>query len=380
MIQTAALLLFLVTTSIHAAYYLQKPTFLRTTFSIRNHNNERASSNIVLFLSDTNDNNDYNSDDWDNGSNGKWEEDSWSSFAEPSNNGDDDSMSTILSDDDDDTLIDDGETFLNTIASISADEINFMTTEADRADKVRQMEEWGFEAETIANTLDVAVDDSAENPDNDMYDKFTEATASGFGMYNDADIDLMTVESHATVEVDEETGETIRSQMVYVDEHTCIGCTNCATVAQSTFFMEEEMGRARVFEQWGDNDETIQIAIETCPVDCIHYVPYEELKALEIRRRNQSINFKARLVSQAEYGGGQNHMTGGATGFTAAPQISGNLKSRCNNCPSNGCGNCPMYGVGKNPTFEKKEKERLARDVKRRMKDKIGRETKSADL
>jgi ferredoxin len=25
-------------------------------------------------------------------------------------------------------------------------------------------------------------------------------------------------------------------QMVYVDEHTCIGCTNCAMIAQSTFF------------------------------------------------------------------------------------------------------------------------------------------------
>ena len=69
--------------------------------------------------------------------------------------------------------------------------------------------------------------------------------------------------------------------MVYVDEVTCIGCTNCAMIAQSTFFMEPEHGRARVFEQWGDDDETIQVAIETCPVDCIHYVPYEELKSLE---------------------------------------------------------------------------------------------------
>lgn len=62
--------------------------------------------------------------------------------------------------------------------------------------------------------------------------------------------------------------------------------------------MEEEMGRARVFEQWGDNDETIQIAIETCPVDCIHYVPYEELKRLEVLRRKQSINFKGECVSK----------------------------------------------------------------------------------
>lgn len=85
-------------------------------------------------------------------------------------------------------------------------------------------------------------------------------------------------------------------------------------------------------------------------------------------------------MSQAEYGGGQNHMVGGGTGFTAAPEISGNMKSRCNNCPSNGCKNCPMYGVGKNPAFEKKEKERLARAAKRQMKDKLDSQTKSADL
>jgi ferredoxin len=34
-------------------------------------------------------------------------------------------------------------------------------------------------------------------------------------------------------------------------------------IAQSTFFMDEEHGRARVFQQWGDDDETVQIAIET---------------------------------------------------------------------------------------------------------------------
>eukprot|EP00957_Ditylum_brightwellii_P080213 6100776-Ditylum_brightwellii.AAC.1 len=99
-------------------------------------------------------------------------------------------------------------------------------------------------------------------------EKFKEVTAeSGFGMYLEEDIDLEAVESHSTVEIDDETGDPVRSQMVYVDEHTCIGCTNCAMIAQSTFFMESTNGRARVFDQWGDDDETIQIAIETCPVD-----------------------------------------------------------------------------------------------------------------
>jgi len=160
-----------------------------------------------------------------------------------------------------------------------------------------------------------------------------------------------------------------------------IGCTNCAMIAQSTFFMHDEHGRARVFDQWGDDDETIQVAIETCPVDCIHYVPYDELVRLEVERRNQNINFKARLVSQGEYGGlSQSHQVGGPNAFTAPQQISGNMSTRCNNCPSRGCKTCPMYGVGQNPEYERKEKERKARLAKKRIQEQRERENKSADL
>lgn len=73
-------------------------------------------------------------------------------------------------------------------------------------------------------------------------------------------------------------------------------------IAQSTFFMEPENGRARVFEQWGDDETTIEIAMETCPVDCIHYVTYPDLVQLEIQRREQYINVLAGLVSRAERG------------------------------------------------------------------------------
>ena len=246
-------------------------------------------------------------------------------------------------------LMDDGESWLDALALVSAEEITFINTEADRADKMRQMQEWGFEAETIKNTLGVAIDESAEiiDQDNEVFEKFKEETAkTGFGMYIDDAIDMETVESHTTVDLDEETGETIRTQMVYVDEHTCIGCTHCAGVAQSTFFMEPYLGRARVFQQWGDDDETIQIAIETCPVDCIHYVPYEELKSLEVDRRGQNINNQARLVNQGEYRSGAN----GGNGFTAPQQISGNLGSRCNNCPTRGYVSLDCFFLGPLPT------------------------------
>ena len=278
--------------------------------------------------------------------------------------------------------LDDGEAWLDTLASVAAEEINFISEEADRADKLLQMQEWGFEPDTIKNTLNLAVDESLEiDKENEVFEKFKEETAkTGFSMYLNDDEDLTTVESHTTVEVDEETGEPIRTQMVYVDEHTCIGCTHCAGVAQSTFFMEPYLGRARVFQQWGDDDETIQIAIETCPVDCIHYVPYDELVSLEIERRDQNINFKARLVNQGEYGGGASQNVGGSVTFTGPQKISGNMGSRCNNCPSRGCADCPMYGVGKNPYFEAKEKTRKEKAARRKLKAKMEEANRSADL
>jgi len=306
---------------------------------------------------------------------------SWSAF-EPSEEGDEDTGDVGMITEDSDDLVDDTEAWLDVLSSITADEINFMNTEADRADKVRRMQEFGLNKDAISNTLGVAVDETLEkDEDNEVMEKFKEVTAeSGFGMYLEEDIDLEAVESHSTVEIDDETGDPVRSQMVYVDEHTCIGCTNCAMIAQSTFFMESTNGRARVFDQWGDDDETIQIAIETCPVDCIHYVPYDELKRLEVERRDQNINFKARLVNQGEYGGGVAHRVGGSTQFTGPQKISGNMGSRCNNCPSRGCKNCPMYGVGQNPNFEAKEKKRKEKIAQKRMKEEMERRNKSAEL
>ena len=80
--------------------------------------------------------------------------------------------------------------------------------EAERADKARQMEEWGFDAETISNTFGVAVDDSLEKPEVQGMQNFLKES------YWDDDEDLKKVESHTKVERDPETGEPIRQQMV----------------------------------------------------------------------------------------------------------------------------------------------------------------------
>jgi hypothetical protein len=110
-------------------------------------------------------------------------------------------------------------------------------------------------------------------------------------------------------------------------------------------------------------------------------VPHEELVRLEIERRDQNINFKARLVSQAEYGNTLSHLSGrGSNAFTAPQIISGNMGARCSNCPSRGCKNCPMYGVGKNPEFDRKEKARKERLAKRKLQQQREREEKSVEL
>jgi len=86
-----------------------------------------------------------------------------------------------------------------------------------------------------------------------------------------------------------ELGGIVRQRGVYVDEITCIGCKHCAHVARNTFYIEPDYGRSRVIRQDGDPEEVVQEAIDTCPVDCIHWVDYTELKKLEEERIYQVI-------------------------------------------------------------------------------------------
>lgn len=252
----------------------------------------------------------------------------------------------------------DEELLLDIVASQGAAEVSFNAREAERAYKVRQMEEWGFDRDTIASALDVAVEETAEESVQTFWEE----------SYDDVD-DPLEVESHAKVPRDPDTNEPLRSQMVYVDEHTCIGCTNCAMIAQSTFFMEEENGRARVFEQWGDDEATIQTAIDTCPVDCIHYVPYPELVRLEVQRRDQHINVLAGLVSRAERGAGSGLMSStprsfGNKRFTGAPRVSRNYYDN----------------EDARLELERQEKLRLFKDKRRMLEEERRRDNKVVDL
>ncbi|WP_017315745.1 ferredoxin [Mastigocladopsis repens] len=96
-----------------------------------------------------------------------------------------------------------------------------------------------------------------------------------------------------------ELGGVVRQKGVYVDEVTCIGCLHCAHVARNTFYIEPDYGRSRVIRQDGDPEEVVQEAIDTCPVDCIHWVDYTELRKLEEERKYQVIPLIGYPVDQA---------------------------------------------------------------------------------
>jgi ferredoxin len=86
-----------------------------------------------------------------------------------------------------------------------------------------------------------------------------------------------------------ELGGAFRQKGVYVDEIVCIGCKHCAHVARNTFYIEPDYGRSRVVRQDGDSEELVQEAIDTCPVDCIHWVDYTALARLEEDRKYQVV-------------------------------------------------------------------------------------------
>lgn len=102
-----------------------------------------------------------------------------------------------------------------------------------------------------------------------------------------------------------ELGGSLRQRAVYVDEITCIGCKHCAHVARNTFYIEPDYGRSRVVRQDGDSEPVIQEAIDTCPVDCIHWVGYSELRQLEEERNYQVVPIAGVAADRALVGSRQ---------------------------------------------------------------------------
>ncbi|KAI8008107.1 hypothetical protein LOK49_LG07G02002 [Camellia lanceoleosa] len=74
-----------------------------------------------------------------------------------------------------------------------------------------------------------------------------------------------------------------------------LGCENCANVAPDVFGIEEDFGRARAYSQCG-KPELVQQAIDSCPVDCIHWTSATRLSLLEDEmRRVERVNVRHTL-------------------------------------------------------------------------------------
>lgn len=55
-----------------------------------------------------------------------------------------------------------------------------------------------------------------------------------------------------------------------VDKNTCIGCGACTTLAPKSFKMSDD-GKSIALDPAGDDEQTIQKAIDGCPVRAISW-------------------------------------------------------------------------------------------------------------
>lgn len=139
----------------------------------------------------------------------------------------------------------------------------------------------------------------------------------------------------------------------------------CVTIAPSSFKMLDS-GRAQTYHQ--SNSPDVAIAVSTCPVGCMHYLAFHELKEMENARdlgdghnHHRHMNGKGNTpVHIARRGSDMNHKSSWYH----------HLKQKCftsKTCPKNGCYDCPNFtSPGDNPYFKKRHRaaERLrAKDI-----------------
>jgi len=90
-------------------------------------------------------------------------------------------------------------------------------------------------------------------------------------------------------------------RMVFVDEWSCICCRNCCDIAPQSFCIQMDNGRANVYMQWGNSEEYLDYAIQSCPVDCIYWVSREELQVLEYVTAEKMVEDKYMLPCPLSY-------------------------------------------------------------------------------
>jgi len=61
------------------------------------------------------------------------------------------------------------------------------------------------------------------------------------------------------------------SKKVIIDTEECIGCQTCVELCPDVFGFNEDTEKAKVILEKGGPEDCIQEAIDSCPVECIHW-------------------------------------------------------------------------------------------------------------
>lgn len=61
------------------------------------------------------------------------------------------------------------------------------------------------------------------------------------------------------------------ARQVVIDTEECIGCESCVELCADVFSFNEDEEKAEVILPQGGSEDCIEEAIETCPVECIHW-------------------------------------------------------------------------------------------------------------
>ena len=60
------------------------------------------------------------------------------------------------------------------------------------------------------------------------------------------------------------------AKTLVVDQEKCLGCGSCAALAPKSFKMADN-GKSQPINPPGDNEETVQQAIDSCPANAISW-------------------------------------------------------------------------------------------------------------
>lgn len=147
------------------------------------------------------------------------------------------------------------------------------------------------------------------------------------------------------------------TNLVFIDEDSCIGCRLCVNIAPDSFLMMES-GRARTFVQRLGVD--VNDAVNSCPVSCMHRVSFQELSRCETAR--DDVDGSGNDYSPPHHGGHiPLHVARRDSDRNRRTSLYHTLRAKCvtqSTCPQRGCYDCPSYpNPGENPHFIAKHKQ-----------------------